>query len=445
MTKTPKFCRNRLVLAFSVCASLATSALSSPESTEVVGEVTTLIGHGVVRQLNTDPKPLERGYRVRAGDKIETTAGGHVHIRFVDGGLVSVRPSSRLQIAAYTNGNNQNPAAIKFQLEEGVIRSVTGQWGEANRDRFRLNTPIAAIGVKGTDFVVKVENGSTYATVLSGAIVMAPLTGSCAQSLGPCNTPSATLLNADMQGQMLEYLRKNDVNGPRLVPQIDLLARIPSNQGIGNETRRADIGLAETHDKGAKIEIAAKETLNSDNAKPPPPITPTSLPMVWLHSAFDANTSENTISQRFDEATRAGRTLAAGNFRVSLYRDETQLKTYQPNGTQASFNLTQSSASFRATQNYNYAPETVNVTSGTLNTDFTNGRFTTQINMNAPTMGQAQFNAQGNIKGQGLLVADYVQGNNMSGALSLDGQQAGYAFEKALPNGKVSGLTLWGR
>ena len=48
------------------------------------------------------------------------------------------------------------------------MRSVTGQWGEASRDRFRLNTPIAAIGVKGTDFVVKVENGKTFASVLSG-------------------------------------------------------------------------------------------------------------------------------------------------------------------------------------------------------------------------------------------------------------------------------------
>ena len=35
------------------------------------------------------------------------------------------------------------------------MRSITGQWGEAARDRFRLNTPIAAIGVRGTDFIVE--------------------------------------------------------------------------------------------------------------------------------------------------------------------------------------------------------------------------------------------------------------------------------------------------
>jgi hypothetical protein len=43
-------------------------------------------------------RTVERGQPVRAGDRIETREGGHVHVRFVDGGRLSVRPASRLQI-----------------------------------------------------------------------------------------------------------------------------------------------------------------------------------------------------------------------------------------------------------------------------------------------------------------------------------------------------------
>lgn len=33
----------------------------------------------------------------------------------------------------------------------------------------------------------------------------------------------------------------------------------------------------------------------------------------------------------------------------------------------------------------------------------------------------------------------------IAGAFSLDGKQAGYQFEKNVGNGKVSGITLWGK
>ena len=91
-----------------------------------MGEVTSVIGLGTVRNPQGE-QAATRGQLIRVGDRIETTAGGHVHVRFVDGGLVSVRPLSRLHIEDYRNQDTQNLAAIKFRLDIGVMRSVTGQ------------------------------------------------------------------------------------------------------------------------------------------------------------------------------------------------------------------------------------------------------------------------------------------------------------------------------
>ncbi|NDH54506.1 MAG: hypothetical protein EBY24_21610, partial [Betaproteobacteria bacterium] len=208
-------------LAALFAVGFAGAAAPAPD---IVAEATMVIG--VARLLSADgaSQAVDRGTAVRVGDRIETGAGGHVHLRFVDGARLSVRPLSRLQIENYSRSDEQSAlTAIKFRLDEGVVRSITGAWGEAARDRFRLNTPVAAIGVKGTDFVVKSDANNTLASVYTGAIMLTPLSPACSASLGPCLNGSERLLSEDMKGQMLSLDRLQA--SPQLVPAIDLLAQ----------------------------------------------------------------------------------------------------------------------------------------------------------------------------------------------------------------------------
>jgi len=172
----PGFLPHRLACVL-LGLGFVTPLMAAQAGSEVVGEVTLLIGQAQLVGADDVVRTVERGQSVRAGDRIETREGGHVHVRFVDGGRLSVRPSSRLQIENYSHSATQpQGSAIKFRLDEGVIRSITGTWGEEARERFRLNTPMAAIGIKGTDFVVKSDANVTAASVYSGAILLAPLT-----------------------------------------------------------------------------------------------------------------------------------------------------------------------------------------------------------------------------------------------------------------------------
>lgn len=41
---------------------------------------------------------------------------------------------------------------VRFRLDRGVARAISGAAAEGARERFRLNTPLVAIGVRGTDF-----------------------------------------------------------------------------------------------------------------------------------------------------------------------------------------------------------------------------------------------------------------------------------------------------
>ena len=257
--RTPVFMWVRSVaLAAAVVLGVPSAFAQDPA---IVGEVTLVIGVSKLVGADGSARAVDRGTAIRVGDRIETQAGGHVHVRFVDGGRLSVKPASSLQIEDYSHSAQQPLlGAIKFRLDEGVVRSITGSWGEAARDRFRLNTPVAAIGVKGTDFAVKSDGEKTFASVYTGAITLTPLAGACSTSVGPCVNGHEKLLSEDMKGQMLELSRQQAT--PQLVPSVDLLAR----------NARAPLGsdLATRIDKpltldDTQAESRASKTIVTDN------------------------------------------------------------------------------------------------------------------------------------------------------------------------------------
>ncbi len=407
---------------------LLTLASGLSQAATSVGEVTLVIGEVSAMRLDGSSLPMKRGELIYAGDVLETADGGHVHVRFVDGALVSVRPSSRLVIEQYEESAGIR-VAIKFKVEKGVVRSITGKWGQANPEKFRLNTPVAAIGVKGTDFVVKVDGEATRAAVFTGAIAMSALTPECAQTFGPCDTANTLTLAADMKGVMLQ-LAPQQSSSPVLAPAVDLLVqRIQSQQaGAGNQAA-PDTRIAESTARAAMV---AEKMIDPK-------------PMVWLHNRFDWNVPSHTISQRFTEALAAGLQPVVGNFFISLYRDETLLKLYQPNATnQVSFSLKSASAVYQPRIATGLPSEIASVSGASFKADFANSAYATTLSLSAPSIGDTVINMAGRIDGAGRFVDNNVN-TSVSGALSQNGKEAGYMFNQAIGLGNLSGLTLWGQ
>ena len=183
-----------------------------------VGEVSLVIGKAFLTSNDERDLRVRIGDFVREGDTVRTESNGHVHIRFVDDAVLSVRPRSELQVLAYRfDPSRPENSLVKLNLLEGTARTVSGQAAKTARDRYRLNTPIAAIGVRGTDFVVSTTPDSLKALVNDGAIVVAPFSPQCLESgIGPCSFNSVELGGGSMQ--ILEF--DSEMTEPRLVPII---------------------------------------------------------------------------------------------------------------------------------------------------------------------------------------------------------------------------------
>lgn len=438
-------------LLFSLTLALG-SLPAQTWAAQVVGEVTTVIGQATVVHADTPEVhgAVTRGLRIQVGDRLETAAGGHVHIRFVDGGLVSVRPLSRLHIQNYAhthkshkNNKSNAPEAIHFNLEQGVVRSITGSWGEANRDRFRLNTPVVAIGIKGTDFVVQTEPQKTQAHVVTGAIVMTPL-NDC-PSGSPCKPDDGVLLSANMGNQTLAFDSSRGATTPKMIAAAAPVQHLDQGASVLAATQMQEatkLTPAESQMKDALGANTASLDRVSDSLSPPIEIA-TDKPMRWLRNAFGWGVPANSIATARPKQPKQmeGMRAVIGNFASTLYRDEVTHPHYLGGQGQARFALKEGSATYSRPGLFG---QPVAIHNPRLNVNFQANTFATQLDLSGE-FGLIHFASEGRISPKGLLRPKNIAWQNLAGSLSHDARQAGYLFEQRAADGKVSGLTLWGR
>ncbi|MHB1121613.1 MAG: FecR family protein [Ramlibacter sp.] len=481
MSYTIPFPRTALLAALGVACLAAGGARADavPAAQRPVGEVTMSVGPVTRTTAQGLPEMVRRGTPILPGDRLDTADGGHLHIRFIDGALVSIRPGSRMLVEDYKYDPQRVSASlVRFKLEYGVARAISGAAAEGARERFRLNTPLVAIGVRGTDFVVRAGELTTRAAVNQGAIVMAPFGADCtAQALGPCGSSSAKLLSADMGQLQVEFrpqLAQPEIkplqgavfatnstpeNGSTVVAARSVAAApAPAAPALGrtDSERLATAALADGAVTAAISGQAAAPVPPPAVTPPPVVITPPPEPppvvavpeptiplpppvLAWGRWAGVAAGDGDIALPRAEAAD--GRSVTVGNAQYNLYRaSDGQTELARGLGSYQ-FALDKSAAQYSLAGSV--SPATVE--QGRLLLDFGNARFATDLRVANALTGAVGISGAGAIRGDGIFFDRSVAGQAIAGAAALDGKSAGYFFEKAVGAGTLSGITLWSR
>jgi hypothetical protein len=181
---TRSFCAAVLLLALSAPA-IAGTATPAANVTLVTGRATASATAGGIR-------PLAKGDAVYSGEIVHSSANSYVDLKFSDGGYFLLRPNSRFQVVDFANHSGtieaptpppetpptpapaQSPAVTPttapllaktqdtqsgasrafFSLLKGGFRSISGLIGKINHDEYQVSTPVATIGIRGTDYLV---------------------------------------------------------------------------------------------------------------------------------------------------------------------------------------------------------------------------------------------------------------------------------------------------
>jgi|CXWL01.1.fsa_nt_gi hypothetical protein len=122
------------------------------------GTLTHLSGPVSVQTADGKTQSGRVGARVGTGDTVVTGTGAYVRMQMTDGGEMVMRPESQLKVESY-KFNEQKPAEdnFVFRMLKGGLRTVTGLIGKrGNRDAYSLRTATATVGIRGTQFDLRV-------------------------------------------------------------------------------------------------------------------------------------------------------------------------------------------------------------------------------------------------------------------------------------------------
>lgn len=140
------------VAAFAALLVLTTGALAAE-----VGQVKT--AKGTVHIERGDQRlPAAPGMPVRQHDRVVTGADGSVGILFDDESRLSSGPGSALEINQFSFNTKDQPDVFETTLHRGTLSAVSGKIVRKSPDAMRVRTPTTILGVRGTEFLVKVLN-----------------------------------------------------------------------------------------------------------------------------------------------------------------------------------------------------------------------------------------------------------------------------------------------
>ncbi len=104
--------------------------------------------------------PVQVGTAVRQSDTLVTGADGTVGVTFSDNSLLSAGPDSVLVIDRYAFDSTTHAGQFDASLKKGSLAVISGKMVKQSPDAMRVRTPTSIMGVRGTEFVVRVEGGS---------------------------------------------------------------------------------------------------------------------------------------------------------------------------------------------------------------------------------------------------------------------------------------------
>ncbi len=135
--------------------AIAAAAFAAASYANDVGQIKTVSGSVHVeregKQLAAAP-----GMNVRQSDKLVTGTDGAVGVTFLDNSLLSAGPGTVLAIDRYSFDTTTHAGHFDASLQKGTLAVVSGKIVKQSPGAMRVRTPASVMGVRGTEFVVRV-------------------------------------------------------------------------------------------------------------------------------------------------------------------------------------------------------------------------------------------------------------------------------------------------
>ena len=142
--------------------TISTMLFAASVTANEAGQIKVAKGSAFV-QRDGQKIPAAVGMKVQKADVLVTGSDGGIGVTFLDNSLVSTGPNSVFVIDQYTFDGTTHQGAFEGSLKKGTLAAVSGKMVKQVPESMRIRTPASIMGVRGTEFLVQVDDAVSIA------------------------------------------------------------------------------------------------------------------------------------------------------------------------------------------------------------------------------------------------------------------------------------------
>ena len=147
-----------------------------------IGQVDELTGDAFAVRADGTRVQLAKGDPVFEGDIVETGGGaGAIRMVFVDKTMFALGSDARLALDKLVFDPSHQSGSSQFSILKGVFIFSSGEIAKTDNTEMSVITPVAAIGIRGTEVAGRVDGANSQFTIIDGAIEVTTQAGSVTQ------------------------------------------------------------------------------------------------------------------------------------------------------------------------------------------------------------------------------------------------------------------------
>ena len=147
--------RHLAVIVWTVLGAVMT--LTQAAWAEAIGQIKTLSGDvSIIR--NSVKSPAKAGDLLEKADMLMTGADGRVGLTFIDNSRFSLGPNSQIALEKFTFNPTTQEGEFLTKVERGTLAVISGHIAHSAQDAMKVQTRTTILGVRGTHFLVQVED-----------------------------------------------------------------------------------------------------------------------------------------------------------------------------------------------------------------------------------------------------------------------------------------------
>ncbi len=118
-----------------------------------IAKVAFLKGNATAVSLNNTSRDLKVGSSIYEGDTLKTARQSYLLIAFNDKSRISLKAETELKIEEHKfNSADPDRNSAVYELVKGGVRALTGLISKRNQNAYKVKSPTATIGIRGTGY-----------------------------------------------------------------------------------------------------------------------------------------------------------------------------------------------------------------------------------------------------------------------------------------------------